>query len=57
MTDIVNLRQARKRKQRRDRAEKAAANRVRHGRSGSQKAADTLDQRRRDDALDGKKLR
>lgn len=38
MADIVNLRQARKRKRRSDSAKDAAANRLVHGQSGSDKA-------------------
>lgn len=57
MTDVVNLRLARKRKQRKERAEEAAENRLRFGRSGPQRLQETRDKRRRDDELDGKKLR
>jgi hypothetical protein len=56
MTDIVNLRRARKDKARRERDSEAAANRRRFGRTKAQKAADkdAATRDRRD--LDGKVL-
>ncbi|MEZ5667602.1 MAG: DUF4169 family protein [Alphaproteobacteria bacterium] len=56
MADIVNLRQARKRKARAEKERDAAANRARFGRTGAQKACDRMDQERRDRGLDGARL-
>lgn len=46
MAEIVNLRRARKAKQRRDRETEAAANRAAHGRSGAEKRASRLEEER-----------
>ncbi len=55
MAEIVNLRRARKAKQRADRAEDAAANRVRHGVSKTERKL--AEAKRKQDAreLDGHK--
>lgn len=61
MGDVINLRQARKAQQRRDREAAAARNRAAHGRTKTEKAREAaeraqadhrLDQHRRDDAED-----
>jgi hypothetical protein len=56
MTDIVNLRRARKDKARRERDSEAAANRRRFGRTKAQKAADKDAAARGRRDLDGKVL-
>lgn len=56
MAEIINLRTARKRQQRRDKASKAAENRFRYGRTKAEKAAGKLRANRESDALDGHKL-
>ena len=43
MADVVNLRQARKQKLRADRAQQAAENRAKHGRTKGEKARDEAD--------------
>lgn len=53
MGEIVNLRQLKKRRDRDARAAKAAENRVRHGRTGAQKANDRDAEARRIAQLDG----
>ena len=57
MADIVNLRQARKRKARSAQEARAAENRVRFGRGKSQKRRDEAERSKRKDEHDGKKLR
>jgi Domain of unknown function (DUF4169) len=53
MGEIVNLRQARKRRARDEASATAQENRVRHGRTPAQKAADARDEERRRALLDG----
>jgi hypothetical protein len=53
MADLINLRQARKRKARADREVEAAANRALHGRSKAQKTRERLEAARSDASLDG----
>lgn len=57
MADVVNLRQARKRKARSEAEAQAAENRVRFGRGKAQKRQDTARRDKLKDELDGKKLR
>lgn len=54
--EIINLRQFRKQKARRDGEAQAAENRVRHGRDKAARAEDDQTRRRADQDLDGKKL-
>jgi hypothetical protein len=56
MAEIINLRRARKDKQRRDKESEADANRRRFGRTKTQKAADEDAASRRQRTLDGKRL-
>jgi len=56
MGEIVNLRLVKKRRDRAAAADKAAENRVRHGRTGADKKAEALAEQRRQAALAGKKL-
>ena len=51
--DIVNLRRARKTTARSDREAEAAANRVRHGRTKGERAAQALEAGRAERLLDG----
>ena len=53
MADIINLRQARKARARTDAEAKAAANRVRFGRTAQEKQASEAEARRTDKLLDG----
>ncbi len=53
MGEIVNLRQARKRRARDEASEAARENRARHGRTPAEKAADTREEARRQALLDG----
>ncbi len=53
MTKIVNLRLVRKAKARGEAAEKAAANRVLHGRTKARKLADAAEKARLEKLLDG----
>ena len=55
MADIINLRQARKARARTDAAAKAAANRVRFGRTAQEKQVSEAEARRADTLLDGVK--
>jgi len=57
MADIVNLRRARKDKERREHESQARANRRRFGRTKAEKAADEDANRRSRRALDDKRLR
>jgi Domain of unknown function (DUF4169) len=50
MADVINLRRARKEKQRRDRNNEAEANRLRFGRTRAEKAIDQAEARRRESA-------
>lgn len=52
MAEIVNLRQARKRKSRTDEREAAAGNRARFGRTRAEKAIDAADRDRLDRTVD-----
>ena len=52
MAEIVNLRQARKRKRRDDKERAAAANRASHGRSASDKAKSGLERSLEEKRLD-----
>jgi hypothetical protein len=56
MVEIINLRRARKEKQRRDKESDSAANRRRFGRTKAQKATDEDAAARRQHTLDGKRL-
>ncbi|MES2176013.1 MAG: DUF4169 family protein [Pseudomonadota bacterium] len=53
MTNIVNLRQARKAKARVDKAQAAQENRARFGRTKAQRLADAQEEQRRIALLDG----
>ncbi len=53
MTNIVNLRQARKAKARADKAQQAQENRVRFGRTKAQRLADAQEEQRRIATLEG----
>jgi hypothetical protein len=57
MGDVVNLRMARKRQARADKAADAAANRARHGRTGAQKQRDRLQGEALTRHLDGHRLK
>jgi hypothetical protein len=52
MADVINLRQARKRKRRADGEAEAAENRVRHGRSAAEKARLSAERSREDKGLE-----
>ena len=56
MADVVNLRAARKARERTDCASTAAANRAKHGRTKEQKQADRAEQERRARDLDGARI-
>jgi hypothetical protein len=56
MTEIVNLRRARKDKARRERESEADGNRRRFGRTKAEKAADKDAQERNRRDIDGKKI-
>ena len=56
MASIVNLNRFRKDKERTAKAERAAENRARHGRSKQERGAGVAEQRRSERDLDGKKL-
>ena len=56
MTQIVNLKQVRKDKARREREREAEANRLRFGRTKAQKAADKQAKQREGRSIDDKKL-
>ena len=53
MGEIVNLRRVKKQRARDGAAQAAAENRIRHGRTGAEKAADRMEQGRARRALDG----
>jgi 3'-phosphoadenosine 5'-phosphosulfate sulfotransferase (PAPS reductase)/FAD synthetase len=53
MTNIVNLRQARKAKARVEKAQTAEENRARFGRTKAQRVADAAEEQRRAALLDG----
>ena len=54
--EIVNLRQMKKRRDRAAKAAEAAENRVRHARTGAQKANDRDTEARRNAKLDGARI-
>lgn len=56
MAEIVNLRQARKRRERDERAHAAAENRIRFGRTKGEKAAEDVRRDRTARDLDGHRL-
>lgn len=56
MAEIINLRQARKRKKRADKTAEAAENRVRHGRTKAESRGQAEDRAKSEKTLDGKKL-
>lgn len=53
MTNVVNLRAARKAKERRARETAAEQNRARFGRTKAERQADAAEQKRKDDLLAG----
>lgn len=53
MDNVINLRQARKAKQRTDKAREAEANRAKFGRTKAQKAADAAEEQKKISRLDG----
>ena len=55
MAEVVNLRQARKRRDRAERSAAADANRALHGRSNAERDAGAAERSRQDRALDGAK--
>ena len=55
MAEIVNLRQARKRKALQDEAARAESNRIRFGRTKAEKQKTTAERRREAQKLDGHK--
>ncbi len=55
MADIVNLNKARKAARKREEQAEAAANRVKHGRTGAEKLNDRREEARRRALLDGAK--
>ena len=56
MGDVVNLNQYRKKSQRAEKGQQAAANRVRSGRTKTERRASRGEAERRDAALDGNKI-
>ncbi len=56
MSEIINLRQARKQRRRGEKAAKAEENRVKFGRGKGQKRQEAQDRARQARDLDGKKL-
>ncbi len=54
--EIVNLRRARKAKDRVRKQQQAAENRTKHGRTKAERRKDVLDAKRHDSAMDGKRL-
>lgn len=55
MGEIVNLRTVKKAQARAEAKQEARENRIRHGRTGAQKANDAREEARRKALLDGKK--
>ena len=55
MGEVVNLRQARKRRDRAERAAEADANRAKHGRTIAERDAEAAEEALRDRTLDGAK--
>lgn len=56
MSNVINLRQARKAKARVDKANQADANRARFGRTKAQRAADAEEERKRMMVLEGARI-
>jgi hypothetical protein len=56
MADLINLRQARKSRDRRAKAERATENRILFGRTGAERQRQETESNRRRDLLDGKRL-
>lgn len=56
MDEIVNLRRVKKQREREAKATLAAENRVRHGRTGAQKANDRRAEERREALLNGARI-
>ena len=56
MGDVVNLRQFRKRRARQDKADKAAANRRKHGRTKTEVESEVQRREREERSLDDKRL-
>lgn len=56
MSNVINLRQARKAKARTDKAREADANRAKFGRTKAQRAADAEEEKKRTALLDGARL-
>jgi len=56
MAEIVNLRQARKRKKRADKEAQAAESRVRHGRTKAESGHQAKERDKSEKTLDGKRL-
>ena len=54
--DLVNLRQVRKSKGRARKQQQAAENRIKYGRSKSDRRKDEIEEARQDKAMDGKRL-
>lgn len=53
MVDVINLRQARKAKERADKENRAQANRLKHGRTKADKRQADMDKQRLDSVVDG----
>lgn len=56
MSDVINLKQMRKRKMREEKAKKAEENRIAFGRSKSEKKLSIKEKIKQSRSLDGKKL-
>ena len=56
MGELVNLNRVRKARRRTEAAAQAAANRTKHGRTGTEKAGDRLAEAKREALLDGARL-
>lgn len=56
MGDVINLREARKKRERRDKDAKAAVNRIAFGRSKAEKALTEAEEAMKRRLLDGKQL-
>ena len=56
MGDVVNLNRFRKKKQREEKAKQAEINRIRHGRTKTQKERELADRERAARLLEGKRL-
>jgi hypothetical protein len=54
--DVVNLRQARKRRDRAEKARQAAENRVRHGRSKAERRREAAEHEHTDRSFEGHKV-